>query len=126
MKTINIDKTISEILKKYSAFYAFNNEGFSSKANSKFNYKAMGAGLYCPTIFANELTKEVTEAINSKIQFELENNTPEKIITYHFNNHECYYLGDYSEAYRCLKDYGFSDELIEETWNNYCATYEEM
>lgn len=125
MKTININDSISALLTKYSAFYAFNTEQFSAKADNKFKYKALGAGLYCPIINANLLVTAMKALTASRIKFELENNTPKQIMTYLFDNYECYYTGDYSDVYEELKDYGFSDELIEEIWEKYCiAKYE--
>lgn len=120
MKTININDSISALLTKYNAFYAFNTEQFSTQVDAKIKYKDLGAGLYCPVTNVNLLVTDMNALMESKVKFELENNTPEQIMTSLFDNHECYYTGDYSDVYEELKDYGFSDELIEETWESYC------
>ncbi len=120
MKTIDINDSISNILTKYSAFYAFSKKSFLEQQNKDYTYKGVGAGLYCPEVFMEDLDKEIQEILESKTKYELENNTPEQIMTYLFDNYECYYTGDYSAVYEELKDYGFSDELIEETWESYC------
>lgn len=104
---------ISAILEKNEVFFAFNNEQLKEEVEkfniSKDNKMArIGAGGYLPVknlkSFQNE-NKEATKWLkDQKKKLREDKAELEKAILYELENHECFYTGDITDAYRLFPE----------------------
>lgn len=119
MKRYNTDNQLSEIFKKYDAFYAFSNKQFDEQKKAGVKYAGCGSGLICPVEHVDTLYDAISKAINGKIEWELANNTKKEIIWYELANHECQISGEYIDVIELLSDYGITADEIHAEWKAY-------
>ena len=108
---------ITKALKEHKAFYAFNNTQFEEqKDKEETNYVHMGNGLYAPKEKADSLYATFLKVIKTAREQDLAENGKTIIIQRELLNHECYYLGDYSEIIDNMSEYGISEEEIKQVF----------
>lgn len=116
------------LTEKYHAFYAFSNsqveEGYAKNNNHKHKpYVNLSSGLCIPKKWVEDYIKESETIWKEALEELFENNTREEIIIYELYNHECFYVGDYSEAYEILESYGITEDEVANAYRKEYKNY---
>lgn len=101
---------IDQVFEKYGVFFAFSDQQFNEKKQPGVDYVSVELGAICPKKNAVEFLKEFEQKYDAALKEFLAYNDEDKIIRYELANYECYYVGDYLEAFQILKGYGITDE----------------
>ena len=119
MKTLNqyTDEKLSKIYRTYGAFFAFGTQQFNDSKKEGVVYVSLNSGLICPKENAPKLLTEVKQLFIDAEKEYLKDNGLENIIKYELSNHECYYTGDWVEAFYITECYGATKDMV---YNIYC------
>jgi len=119
----------SEAFQKYQGFFAFSKDQLMEgikKHNLKKSDKLvnMGAGLICPKVNADKLSKELDKIYKESILEDIQLHGINKIILRELSNHECFYTGDVTDCVEKLSDYPNIDKKLiikvyNENWERY-------
>lgn len=115
MKTLNsyTEKEYSALLDAKGAFYAFGKAQFDEKKVEGVTYVDMGlGGLVCPKENAQSFFDELNVLFEDGKKSFLADNKLEDIIRYELANHECYYTGEWMDAFDVVEDYGATKEMV--------------
>ena len=118
-----IEKEQTEIFDKYGAFFAFSKENYDKNAKQDVGYIGLGSGLVAPRINAQKIIEELDAGYKKGIQERIEEYGIDRIIQYELSNYECQLSMDYSDAFDTLKDYGVTQEQMDEQFSlfmEYC------
>ena len=118
-----IEKEQTEIFDKYGAFFAFSKENYDKNAKQDVGYVGLGSGLVAPRINAQKIIEELDAGYKKGIQERIEEYGIDRIIQYELRNYECQLSMDYSDAFDTLKDYGVTQEQMDEQFSlfmEYC------
>jgi len=97
---------LTALFNKCGAFYAFGQKQFDEKMVAGVDYRSIGSGLVCPLENCKTLVDESEKIYRAAIQQDIAENGTKAIILRELANHECWYVGDPTEAIEKLKDYG--------------------
>jgi Mg2+ and Co2+ transporter CorA len=114
MTTFNsyIDQPISDLHKKYNAFWAFSKSQFEEKKEPGVKYARIFMNLFCNSETAKDFLKEFNQIHADATERYLAENSREDIIRYELANHECYYTHDISDAVEAVESYGITEEEV--------------
>lgn len=118
------DELISELFRKYGAFWAFSKSQFDEAKKENIIYNVCLGNCYCDKNTIKNFLTEMQEIYkNGKILFLKENNSYD-IIKYELANYECFYTHDLEDAFCVLADYGFSYEQVLEVFHKELPKYD--
>lgn len=116
----------TNLFNKYGVFFAFSNEqlqkgidDLKSKGILLEGEKLMRLplGMLAPSKHAQTVMEKLAKIHKDGRAEDIAENGKEKIIVRELYNYECFYTGDYSEAYEnTLKDYGFTLEEVRKAY----------
>jgi hypothetical protein len=108
-----IEQAQTDLFNEAGAFFAFGQKQFDEKVKPGVKYCDLGGNLICPVDKARGLVEGLNAAYKAGIEQDMVENSRKDIILRELANHECWYVGDISEAVDKLKDYGISrDEIL--------------
>ncbi len=119
MKHYDVNDEQTKVFDSFGAFFAFGQKQFDEKKVDGISYTHAGAGLITPAGTANALFEALEKINNSKVSWELENNSKHDIIFYNLANYECQITMDYSDAVDNVKDYGITEKEVAAVWPEY-------
>ncbi len=111
------DQAITNLFDEIGAFFAFSDEQFDEQKKEGVKYSHLKHGLICPKGKAGYLIDQLDEISKQAIKLDLEENGKEAIIKRELSNHECYYVGDWSDALPVLLAYGFEEDEVKAIFN---------
>ena len=114
MKTLSYytEKKTSEVLKKYGAFFAFSDKQFNENKKENTKYSRLYGGLIAPSENAKKIMSELKKVTDEGINQDIKENGIKNIIHRELANYECQIVGDITDAYDILKDYGITKEQV--------------
>ena len=118
-----IEKEQTKIFDKYGAFFAFSQEQLNHHKEPDVEYTNIGSGLVAPRDNAIKIGEELDATYKKGIQERIEEYGIDKIIQYELSNYECQISMDYTDAFETLKDYGVTQEQMDEQFSlfmEYC------
>jgi len=110
-----VDDTVSDIMKKHGAFFAFNNEQLSEGKDANLElseYCNVGAGMLCPKKTADKCMFEINEAYEKHAQVVRERFSVAQIIKYELCNHEIDITGDITDTVDAVECYGITEQDV--------------
>lgn len=115
MKTLSnyMQEKQTQLFNKTGAFFAFGDSQFEEKRQKNVIYVSLGAGLICPKDKAKYINEQLDKIYHDSINQDIEENGLEKIILRELFNYECFYTGNYTNAYENINSYpGITEELV--------------
>ena len=110
------EKKYTQLLNDCKVFWAFSNEQFAenkTELNEGEKYVSMGAGGYMPKSFVQSYldgSKAIDKWYKAAVK---DSKTKEAQILYALRNHECFYTGDWTDAFYTLGDAASNEEVKE-------------
>jgi rubredoxin len=106
-----------KLFKKYSVFFAFNNDQFEEgmekhSISPKTKLTSLGHGMYCPKIEAKDFVQEHLKVYEQCIRQDVRENGKKRIALRELANHECFWTGTIHDCVEKLKDYPITEKLI--------------
>lgn len=114
MKSL-IDYTQAEVtavFDKHGVFFAFGKSQYEEKAVQGVTYVSMLGGACCPKENAKQFLEELNEVYRKGEKAYLAEYGLEAIIKHELANHECYYTGDWMQAFFITVTYGATKEQV--------------
>jgi hypothetical protein len=102
----------SEMFERLGVFFAFGTEQFDEAKKEGVKYVTLGQGLVCPIENAEKVAEGLAAIFDKAVAQRKAEHTKEEIILHELYNHECFYTGDYEDAFNSLERYGYSNEDI--------------
>ena len=112
------EQRISEVLKKYDAFWAYSKEQFEANKKEGVEYGILPGNLICRKGQGGNLVDEMDKVTKEAGKEWIETYGKEACINYELSNHECYYSYDYEDAYNALSHLGITEEEVREVFYN--------
>jgi len=114
MKTLSYytEKKTSEVLNRYGAFFAFSDKQFNENKKENIKYFRLYGGLIAPSENAKKIMSELKKVTDEGIKQDIKENGIKNIIHRELANYECQIVGDITDAYDILKDYGITKEQV--------------
>lgn len=110
---------VNVLLKECGVFFAFSNEQFEANKTPLQDgekYVSIGAGGYIPKSKVDALTNGMAE-INKWFKSATNKSKADReaLILYALNNHECFYTGDWSDAFMTLGE-GYTSKEVKRVY----------
>ena len=112
----------SKLFKEKKVFFAFSNEQFKEgvekhNLNKENKVVNMGQGMFCPSGNVKEVIEQMDLIYKEGIIEDMKQGK-EKVIYRELCNHECFYVGDYTDCINKLEGYPIKkseikDEILE-------------
>ena len=96
----------------YGGFFAFSNSQFDEKKEEGVKYARLYGGLIAPSKNVKKIMSELNKVTKEGIKQDIKENGIKKIIHRELANFECQIVGDITDAYDILKDYGITKEQV--------------
>lgn len=109
----------TEIFNHFGAFFAFSDKQFKEKMQDGIKYTSMGCGMIAPIYNAANLNHALKTIHQEAIQEDIAENGIKKIIHRELANYECQITMDYNDAFDSLKDYGITEDQIQNEWSEF-------
>lgn len=118
MKPLNeyVEQARTELFDKEGAFFAFSNEQLDEHKIEGVKYVSLGYGLIAPKENAKRLMEDMDKLHFQAINLRLAEYGLSRIAQYELANYESQISMDWSTAHDVLKDYGITDEQMQEEW----------
>tara|TARA_Y100001973_G_scaffold5113_1_gene7208 strand:+ start:294 stop:689 length:396 start_codon:yes stop_codon:yes gene_type:complete len=106
------EEKTSEVLNKYGAFFAFSDKQFNENKKENIKYSRLYGGLIAPSENAKKIMSELKKVTEEGINQDIKENGIKNIIHRELANYECQIVGDITDAYDILKDYGITKKQV--------------
>jgi hypothetical protein len=110
-------ESTTKALNKAEAFFAFSDKQFNEAKTDGISYISLGAGLLCPRKTAEQLTKDMDNAIKAGIKQDIKENGINGIIKRELYNYEAFYTGDIEATTEALDGYNITANQVMEVYN---------
>jgi hypothetical protein len=115
-----IEEAQTKAFKDNRTFFAFNKEQFEKGATIGIKkYTNMGLGMYCPSINAETVNKELKDIVTAGIKADIKDNGIKAIIHRELGNYECQITMDISDAVSALSGYPITQEDIQKEYKEF-------
>jgi len=106
------DKTVTVIMEKFGAFFAFSKKQFEEEADPNIVYAIMGSGMITPKEHARKMMDEMNAAFNEHVKQTLAEHSVDNLIDDELANYECQIVSDWSDAADALEPFGITSEQV--------------
>ena len=113
-----IDDLLTEVFKKYGAFFAFSEKQLEEqkKPGVKYSYSSK-LNMFYNSATPGNIFKDMEAAVDKGIEIDKAQNDKEAIIIRELANYECFYTGNPEDAVERLKDYNYTPEEVIAVFN---------
>lgn len=116
----------TELFNRYGVFFAFSNEQLKEGLDKLKQdgillegekLTRLPYGMFAPSKHAETILKELEQIHKDGLANDLKENGKEGVIIRELYNHECFYTGDYSQAYEnALQSYGITLDEVRQAY----------